>query len=278
LLAEQHETPFFLGIGMYAPHLPWFAPMEFFEPFPPDQVSLPPTKPGDIMDVPKRGKWLGFGLRFHKPIVDSGQWPFAVSAYLSCIHFLDAMLGRMFDALANGPNADNTVVVLWSDHGFLLGEKYHWTKFVLWERATRVPLLIHDPRLRHQGAECRRTVSLVDVYPTVLDLCGLPAEEEATGVSLVPLLEDPDREWPRPALTSVSAVTHAVRTERWRYIRYADGSEELYDHDTDPHEWDNLADLEGMEEIKRELAQSIPSLDEVGEGPRSRRWRQNSGP
>ena len=111
ILASDHEQPFFLGLGLFAPHFPWFAPGEFFVEFPPDQITLPLTKPGDIMDVPRRGKWLGFGLRFHRPIVDSGQWPFAVSSYLACIHFLDAMLGRVFDALADGPNADNTIVV-----------------------------------------------------------------------------------------------------------------------------------------------------------------------
>ena len=273
-LAQPHEAPFFLGVGLYSPHFPWFAPMEYFEQFPPDEISLPVVKEGDIMDVPRRGKWMGFGLRFHRPIVESGQWTFAVSSYLSCIHFLDAMLGRIFDALAMGPNGDNTIVVLWSDHGFLLGEKYHWSKFVLWERATRVPLLIYDPRAGSQGKQCNRTVSLVDLYPTLLELCGLPPAEGVSGTSLVPLIRNAEASWEQPVLTSASAVTHAVRSERWRYIRYGDGSEELYDHRTDPLEWNNLASLEEFNEIKTEHARSIPSPDEIGEGPPARRWRR----
>ena len=271
LLSQAHDRPFFLGLGLFSPHFPWFAPLEYFADFAPDEVALPVVKKNDIMDVPKRGKWLGFGLRFHRPIVDSGQWPFAVSSYLSCIHFLDAMIGRILDALNRGPNRDNTIVVLWSDHGFLLGEKYHWTKFVLWERATRVPLLIYDPRSHSARRECDRTVSLVDVYPTLLELCGLPPSPEASGKSLVPLIHDPLHDWKRPVLTSNSAVTHAVRSERWRYIRYGDGSEELYDHDNDPNEWTNLADRRGFDETKLELAGWIPSLDEIGEGPRANR-------
>jgi arylsulfatase A-like enzyme len=226
------------------------------------------------MDVPRRGKWMGFGLRFHRPIVESGQWIYAVSSYLSCIHFLDAMLGRIFDALAMGPNGDNTIVVLWSDHGFLLGEKYHWSKFVLWERATRIPLLIYDPRARSKGEKCSRTVSLVDLYPTLLELCGLPSAEGVTGTSLVPLIKNAEASWDRPVLTSVSAVTHAVRSERWRYIRYGDGSEELYDHLNDPLEWNNLASIEEFDEIKIEHARSIPSPEEIGEGPPTQRWRR----
>ena len=267
LLGSKQEQPFFLGVGLYAPHFPWFAPIEYFASFPPAEVALPIVKQGDIMDVPRRGKWLGFGLRYHRPIVESGQWTYAVSSYLSCINFLDAMLGRMFDALAQGPNADDTIVVLWSDHGFLLGEKNHWTKFVLWERATRVPLLIYDPRFPTLGSECDRPVSLVDLYPTLLELCDLPASNDASGTSLVPLMEDTERPWERPVLTSNSAVTHAVRSERWRYIRYGDGSEELYDHSNDPHEWTNLAKRGGFDEVKAEHARVIPSIEEVGKGP-----------
>lgn len=276
VVSQAQDRPFFLGLGMYAPHLPWFAPMEFFKPFPASEVALPVIKEGDIMDVPRRGKWLGFGLRFHRPIVDTGQWPYAVSSYLSCIHFMDAMLGRILDALAAGPNADNTIVVFWSDHGFLLGEKNHWTKFVLWERVTRVPLLIYDPGGGFAPEIHDQPVELVDLYPTLLELCGLPPEPAASGVSLVASMEDPELETGRKVLTSLSAVTHAVRSRRWRYIRYGDGTEELYDHENDPHEWDNLASEAEWDAAKAELAAAIPAIEEVGEGPPGRERTRDS--
>ena len=262
VVGQAHDHPFFLGLGLYAPHWPWFAPEKYFVPFPPDEISLPLVKKGDIMDIPRQGKWMGFGLRYHKPIVKSGQWTFAVASYLACIHYLDAMLGRVFDALANGPNGDNTIVVLWSDHGFLLGEKSHWSKFVLWERATRIPLLIHDPRSRAGGTRCNKTVGLVNLYPTLLELCGLAPEPEVSGTSLVPLIDNPESPWNLPALTSTSLVSHSLRTDRWRFIRYGDGEEELYDHDTDPNEWNNLA-ADGLHaDVRAELGLQLPSPED----------------
>ena len=147
----------------------------------------------------------------------------------------------MLAALDQSPYRENTIIVLWSDHGFHLGEKRHWEKFALWEKSTRSPFIVVDPAATTSGSVCRAPVSLLDLYPTLIELCGLEAYDELEGNSLIPLLRDPGAPWDRPALMTYGQGNHAVRNNRWRYIRYADGSEELYDHDSDPEEWFNLA-------------------------------------
>jgi arylsulfatase A-like enzyme len=157
----------------------------------------------------------------------------------------------------------NTVIVFWGDHGWHLGEKQHWGKWTGWERATRVPLVIVPPKRGQErfqvGGVCRRPVGLIDLYPTLLDLCGLPAKPDVDGASLVPQLRDPAAAT-RPALTTFGAGNHAVRDDRWRLIRYADGSEELYDHDQDPHEWQNLGADRRFVSVRDRLAKSLPSV------------------
>jgi arylsulfatase A-like enzyme len=145
----------------------------------------------------------------------------------------------VLDALDNGPHAKNTIVLLFSDHGYHLGEKQRWSKFSLWERATRVPLIISVPG--GVKAKTDKPVELLSIYPTLVDFCGLPANSKLEGVSLQPLLENPNADWEHVAISTLEQNNHAVRDERWRYIRYADGSEELYDHQTDPNEWNNIA-------------------------------------
>jgi len=192
----------------------------------------------------------------HARLRDEGRWRDAVAAYLACIHFADIQIGRLMDALDRSPYAHNTTVVLWSDHGWHLGEKHHWKKSTLWEEATRVPLLISSPGIR--PGRCRQPVGLIDVYPTLVDLCGLPVHERLEGQSLVPLLDDPDRAWEQPAVTTHGRGNHAVRSERWRYIRYHDGTEELYDHDADEFEWTNLAADPSLKPVKEDLARWLP--------------------
>ena len=248
-LARAHDKPFFLACGIYRPHEPWFVPKQYFEPFPLDTIQLPPgVKEGDLDDVPPVGQKIARN-RYFPHIQQHGQWKQGIQAYLASIHFADAMLGRVLDALEKSPHRDNTIVVLWSDHGWHLGEKEHWQKFTGWRVCARVPLMVRVPKGApglaegtSAGSVCTRPVSLVDLFSTLTELCGVPAKPDAESSSLVPLLRDPAAPWPHAALTHLDMPeNYALSTERWRYIHYRDGGEELYDIETDPHEWTNLA-------------------------------------
>jgi arylsulfatase A-like enzyme len=171
----------------------------------------------------------------------SGSYREFVRAYAACAALADAQIGRVLDALDASARRDNTIVVLWADHGFHLGEKDHIEKFALWEKTTHVPFIVVAPGVTRPGSRCCRPVDMTVLYPTLLELCGLSRDTTCDGESIVPLLHDPNADWDRPALMSYMRGNHAVRTGRWRYVRYADGSEELYDHETDPNEWLNLA-------------------------------------
>lgn len=262
-LARPQPRPLFLAVGFFRPHLPWYVPRRYFDLYPLESVVLPPARADDLEDVPPVGRaWAG-NQNDHRDVLRHDQWRAAVQGYLASISYVDQQLGRVLDALEQGPNAGNTVVVLWSDHGFHLGEKLHWRKFTLWERATRVPLIVAAPGLARAGARCERTVSLLDLYPTLQELCGLTANPALEGRSLVSLLADPQRSWEWPALSTWGAGNHAVRSERWRYIRYRDGTEELYDQRADPNEWTNLAARPESAAVKTELARWIEPLLET---------------
>lgn len=262
-LDKESEKPFFLAVGFITPHLPHFTPREYFDAYPVDQVELPETLPGDLDDLPPMG--LKFTRYFdttpmsHQNITRHGLWHKAVSSYLACATFTDTCVGRVIDALKKGPNADNTIVVLWSDHGFHVGEKMHWEKRSLWEESTRVPLIFAGPGIPSNKA-CSRPVGLIDIYPTLVDLCGLEQvpNDQLQGRSLVPLLEDSDREWNHPVLITHHPGNHAIRTERWRYIHYDNGDEELYDHTKDPNEFHNLAPLPEYADTIKELKAYVP--------------------
>ncbi|MEE3200337.1 MAG: sulfatase-like hydrolase/transferase, partial [Planctomycetota bacterium] len=196
----------------------------------------------------------------HDWFVKNGKWKPAVQAYLSCVSFMDAQLGRVLNALEKSTYAKNTIVVMFSDHGFHLGEKQRWAKQSLWETSTHVPMIISLPGgLR--GRRCSRPVELIQVFPTLVELCGIRKRKGLEGVSIKPLLDDPEAEWTRPALTTFKQNNHAVRSERWRYIRYSDGSEELYDHSKDPNEWHNLAGKEEHRKVMDEHARWIPEVN-----------------
>ena len=247
-LGKEHTKPFFLACGIYRPHEPWFVPKQYFEAFPLEDIQLPPGyRKDDLEDLPEEGQRIGPN-RYFAHIQSQGQWKQAIQGYLASIYFADTILGRVMEALEKGPNADNTIVVLWSDHGWHLGEKQHWQKFTAWRACTRVPLIMRVPK-GSPGLPggtvpgiCTRAVSLVSLAPTLLELAGLPPVKVHDGQSLRPLLQNPSREWPRPALTFLDAPgSYGLSTEHWRYIRYAGGGEELYDIRADPHEWNNLA-------------------------------------
>ncbi|QDV39146.1 sulfatase [Tautonia plasticadhaerens] len=260
-LDDDRDRRFFLAVGLIRPHLQWYVPRGYFEHYPVDGISLPEAPADDLDDVPAAGVAIARPDGDHRKVLEAGQWEEAVQGYLASIEFADAQVGRLLDALEASGLADETIVVLWGDHGWHLGEKQHWRKFALWEEATRVPLIIAAPGVAAHGGRSGRPVSLMDLYPTLVELCGLPQKPELEGESLVPLLRDPASPRATPAITTHGRANHAVRTERWRYIRYADGSEELYDHEADPQEWTNLADDPRWEGQKRDLGRWLPPSD-----------------
>jgi len=275
-LAKTHEKPFFLAVGIFRPHLPWYVPPKYFEMFPPEKVILPKVKKTDLDDVPEAGRRMARPEGDHKKVIETDNWPRAVSGYLASIAFADACVGRVLDALDSSPYADNTIIVLWGDHGWHLGEKLHWRKFTLWEEAARAPLMMAGPGIA-RGGECTRPVSFMDIYPTLVDLCRLGPNNRLEGRSLRPLLENPKAEWEPPALTTHGRNNHSLRSERWRYIRYADGSEELYDHQSDEMEWTNLAGEPQYDEVKRGLARYLPEVN-APDAPREERNRPKKKP
>ena len=285
-LRADHEKPFFLACGIFRPHLPWFVPEKYLNRFPEETIQLPRVFNGELQDVPGPGIRMANPGRDHARVVEHGQWQGAVRSYLASINFADDLIGRVLDALDESGHADNTVIVLWGDHGWHLGEKHHWRKFALWEEATRVPLLISVPEGvpglpegTRGGSVSHRPVNLLDLYPTLLELAGLEARGRLDGRSLVPLLRNPGLPW-QPTVTTYGRLNHAVRSEDFRYIRYEDGSEELYDHLVDPMEWTNLAGDELYAETLRELAAWLPQTNapEAPEQPAGRRTNEVAVP
>lgn len=239
-LEQPHDKPLFMSIGFYRPHVPFFPPARAYDSM--NGARLPTVKLDDWTDLSEAARKLTLSnkkIPTHDWMKQDGRWQQAVRSYLACVRWTDEQVGRVIDALDASPHAKNTIVVLTSDHGYHLGEKQRWSKFSLWERTTRVPLIVMTPG----GVVGRssRPVELLSIYPTLVDLCGLPANAKPEGVSLRPLLDDPNAPWAHVAVSTLGQNNHAVRDDRWRYIRYADGSEELYDHHADPNEWDNLA-------------------------------------
>lgn len=264
-LAKEHDKPFFLACGIYRPHEPWFVPKKYFEPFPLDSVQLPPGyRPDDLNDVGTAGQRIA-NNRYFPHIQEHGQWKQGVQSYLASIHFADAMIGRVLEALDKSPNADNTIVILWSDHGWHLGEKEHWQKYTAWRACTRVPLIVRVPEGTQslpegtKPAKCDRPVNLISLFPTVLELSGLPARAENDGPSLLPLLKDPNGAWSHPSITYLDQPgSFGLSADRWRYIHYANGEEELYDIENDPYEWTNLVHSEDHADRLSDLRKLAP--------------------
>ncbi len=259
-LDEKHEKPFFFAAGIFRPHSPWYAPLEYFKRYPLKKLVMPELFEDDLNDLPAGAlKMLEQGKPFiYKTIVGNNQLKEAIQAYQACATFADFQIGRILDALESSDYKENTVIVLWSDHGFHLGEKKHWEKFALWEKSNRTPFIISAPNITNAGAICERPVSLLDIYPTLIELCDLNPRSDLDGISLMPLLKNPDQEWDRPAVMTYGKGNHAVRSQRWRYIRYSDGSEELYDHFSDPNEWFNLAGKPEFEHTIEKLRKWLP--------------------
>ncbi|MGN6543525.1 MAG: sulfatase [Aureliella sp.] len=260
-LGKQHAQPFFLTVGFHKPHMPWNIPRKYFDMHPLDEIELPPVQAGDLDDVPPAGVKVAHASGDHQRVLESGRWKEAVQAYLAAISYLDGQVGRVLDALDKSDYRDNTIICLWGDHGWHLGEKEHWRKFALWEEATRAPLIWIAPGTTQPGGVCTRPVDFMSIYPTLCELADIPKPEHLEGSSIRPLLADPQAEWSGVAVTTHGFQNHAVRTARWRYIRYADGGEELYDHQSDPYEWKNLADDPQHAKLKAELASHFPKVN-----------------
>lgn len=258
--------PFFVGIGYYRPHIPLFAPARFFRRFDGLEVQLPPFAKNDLddlSDVAKRWAIEPVTAGAHATVTKHQQWKEAVKAYLACTTYVDHEVGRLLDALDSGQFGDNTVIVLWSDHGWHLGEKQHWGKWTGWERSTRVPLIVVPPKtaagkFSKGGSRCGRPVSLVDLFPTLTELCGVATPDGLDGQSLVPLILDPSRATNRKVITVFDAGNVTLRSDSWRYIRYANGSEELYDMKNDPNEWSNLANDPNQASVIESFRRSLP--------------------
>jgi len=245
-LRRPHPEPFFLAVGFVTPHLPWYVRRPWLERFPREEIRLPEVPPGDLEDLPAEALHaLRRRRREHRALVEAGAWASAIQAYQASTAFQDAALGRVLRALEESGEDQRTLIVVWSDHGYHLGEKEIWHKRTLWERSSRVPLVVRLPG-QTEGRRCSRPVSLVDLYPTLLDLAGLEPDPEHDGRSLRPLLEDPEAPWDGVALVE-TARGLAVRDERWRWIRHPEGGEELYDLEHDPGEFHNLAASEDPE-------------------------------
>lgn len=267
-LNKPHDKPFFLACGLLKPHMAWNVPRKYYDLFPLDSIELPKVLEGDLDDVPPGGKKMANPSGDHATMLSSGRWKEAVRGYLAAGAFCDAMIGKLMAGFEKSPHRDNTIVVFWGDHGWHLGEKQHWRKFALWEEATRAPLFYVVPGLTKPNSTCARTVDFMSIYPTLCELCELTTPSHVEGVSIKKLLADPQAAWDRPALTTHGFQNHAVRSERWRYIRYADGGEELYDEQADPLEWKNLAGDPQYAAIKKELSTWFPK-DNVPQGPTS---------
>jgi len=246
LLEEMRDRPFFLAAGFYRPHVPCVADRRYFDLYPPESIRLPDEPPGHLDAIPAAaftGRAPNYGL-------DPAALRTFTRAYFASITFVDGQIARVLAALERMGLAERTVVVLFGDHGWLLGEHGQWQKMSLFEQSARVPLVAAGPGVTARGAACGRTVELVDLYPTLAELCGLPAPEGAEGASLAPLLRAPQAAWDRPAFTQVTRGQGAgrfqgrsLRTERYRYTEWAGGERgaELYDYRTDPRELRNRA-------------------------------------
>ncbi|MEO0452922.1 MAG: sulfatase [Verrucomicrobiota bacterium] len=265
-LGKAHDKPFFIACGMFHPHGPWFVPQKYFDLYPIEDIVLPEINEDDLNDVPEQAVRLASLDQMRQRL--KGGFEERIQAYLASTTYADTQIGRVLDALAASPYAENTIVVLWSDHGYHMGEKMHSGKTTLWEEGTHSLLMFKAPGITEPGERCNRFVSLLDLYPTLVDLCDLPRPSHIDGNPLAPLLMDPDLPWNQPVITGLlekwkSDVYLSVRTDGYRYINYGDGIEELYDCQKDPKEWTNQADNPEYREILEKHRAMLPEAVEA---------------
>ena len=252
------DQPLFLAVGLFRPHIPWEVPQRWFDLYPLDDVHLPVHRADDLTDAHRHGR-----EPWHKWVTENDQWHHLMRGYLASISYVDNQLGRLLDALDASPISNNTIVVLWTDHGFHIGEKENWEKFALWDQTTNVPLFIHAPGVSQDGQQTGQPATLTDIYPTLCELAGLPVPEQCTGESLVPQIKDPTAVRSTLALTSYQfsgepTASHAVADDRYRLIHYGNGFEELYDLKTDPNEFTNRINDSALASVRDRLRQHLP--------------------
>ncbi|MEL7335645.1 MAG: sulfatase, partial [Planctomycetota bacterium] len=269
------DKPFFMAYGLWRPHNPWTAPRRFFDLYDAEKIVFPP--PGfhgdDMKDVPSGGqflskiyasRWKGFGD------TNPTAWRRIMHGYLACTSFADWNIGRVMEALDASPFADNTIVIVTSDNGYHVGEKHHYGKSTLWEKSANVPMWMRLPKMQHAGKRCDAAVGLIDLYPTLIKTCGLHSPpQQLDGRDLSPLLRDPKTRWDHPVITTYGEGRFSVRLGPWRYIRYTDGGEELYDHRVDPHEFRNVADAAQQSKTIEQMRELIPEKWEPSLGGRN---------
>lgn len=263
-LLERHKNtsgsanPFFLAVGFFRPHCPFVAPKKYFDMYPLDKIILPPHSPGDTTQYPQEAFWT---YPFNWGLNDLERRR-VIQSYYASISFMDAQVGRVLNSLKQLGLSENTIVVFWSDHGYLLSEHGQWMKQSLFEESARVPMIVAAPAAQGNGKVSPRTVELLDIYPTLTDWCGLSTPAHVAGHSLVPLLNNPLLSWHYPAITQTirkNGMGRSIRTERWRFTVWNDGQgkEELYDHENDPRELKNLASDKRFNKIKQELSKNL---------------------
>ena len=276
-LRKKHDKPLFLAVGVHKPHMPWNVPRKYYDLFPLESIKLPPYLENDLDDLPPSGIKFAHPQTDHEPMLKSGRWKEAVQGYLAAIAYTDMNLGRLLDAFEKSEYRNNTIICLWGDHGWHLGEKHHWRKFTLWEEATRSPLIWIVPGMTRAGSVCDRTIDFMSIYPTLTDLCGIPTPRHVEGESIRALLANPQARWDQPAVTTYRYKNHTVRTADWRYIRYENGDEELYDETRDENEWTNLASKPEYAAKKAELAKYLPKTDHADIGGRRNQGAEDFG-
>ena len=277
-LGATYDKPFFMAHGIRYPHNPWVVPQRFLDLYPDEGFSFPPPgyRDGDLDDLPPIAHEYAHNPVNRAALHKAGHWRPLVRHYMASISAADEVFGRVIEALDNSPHKDNTIVVVWADHGFHMGEKEHFAKYALWEQTTSVLFMVRVPGMTRAGGTCERTVSLQDIYPTLVELCGLKDPgHKLDGRSLAPLLKNAKTPWPHPALTTHRQNDYALRDERFRYIRYHDGSEEFYDHEKDPFEFTNIAAEASIAAAKKKLAAHLPAESTPppggGGGPRKKK-------
>lgn len=261
-LNRKYDQPFFMGLGFLRPHVPLYVPQKWFDMHPLEGIEVAPYQSDDLEDVPPVALQINDlpMMPSTEWAIESGEWKNIIQAYLACVSFVDYEIGRVMEALENSAYANNTVIVLWSDHGYRLGEKGTFAKHALWEPATNAPLLFAAPNLP-KGKVIDAPAEMLSIYPTLLELCGLPAYERNEGKSLVSIMQNTKEEAGAYALCTFGRNNHAVKSDRFRYIRYEDGGEEFYDHNNDPNEWTNQADNPDYEDEINALKQHLPTTN-----------------